>query len=88
MCELRPIIAKVEETAKAETTNNAKRAEQEWQRATRGYTGKTFSAAPSINLRTLEDGVEVTVQYISTAIGPETACRSAGVARARTLPTA
>lgn len=63
-----PIVAKIEETAKAETENNAKRAEQEWQRATRGYTVKKFSAAPSINLKTVEDGVEVTVQYISTAI--------------------
>ena len=63
-----PIVAKIEETAKAETAINAREAEQEWQRTTRGYTVKSFSVAPSINLRTVEVGVEVTVQYISTAV--------------------
>ncbi|MEJ2009531.1 MAG: mechanosensitive ion channel [Acidobacteriota bacterium] len=63
-----PIVAKIEETVQAETGNTVKKAEQEWQRATRGYTVKTFSAAPNINLKTVEDGVEVTVQYICTAI--------------------
>lgn len=63
-----PIVAKIEETTKEETANNARKAEQDWQRTTRGYTVKTFSAAPSINLRTVEDGVEVTVHFISTAV--------------------
>ena len=63
-----PIVAKIEETAKEETTNNARKAEQDWQRTTRGYTVKRFSAAPGINLRTVEDGVEVTVHFISTAV--------------------
>lgn len=62
-----PIVAKIEEAAREETRNNAKKAGQEWQRSTRGYTMKTFSAVPSINLRTVEDGVEVTLQYITTA---------------------
>ncbi len=63
-----PIVAKIEETAKEETANNARKAEQEWQRTTRGYTVKTFSAMPSTNLRTVVDGVEVTVHYIATAV--------------------
>jgi small-conductance mechanosensitive channel len=63
-----PIVRKIEETVRVETENNARKAEQEWQRATRGYTVKTFSAAPSINLRTVEDGVEVTIQYVVTAM--------------------
>jgi len=63
-----PIVEKIEKTVRAETESNAKKAEQEWQRSTRGYTVKTFSAAPSINLKTVEDGVEVTVQYITTAL--------------------
>ena len=63
-----PIVARIEKTVKAETGNNSKKAEQEWQRATRGYTVKTFSVGPSIKLTTLEDGVEVTVQYITTAL--------------------
>jgi len=63
-----PIVARIEKTVRAETASNAKKAEQEWQRATRGYTVKTFSVAPSINLKTVEDGVEVTVQYITTAL--------------------
>ena len=63
-----PIIAEIEKTVKAETGNNAKKAEQEWQRATHGYTVKTFPVAPSINLTTLENGVGVTIHYITTAI--------------------
>ncbi len=63
-----PIVAKIEEEAKQETANNARKAEQEWQHKTRGYTVKTFSADPSINLRTVVDGVEVTVHYIATAV--------------------
>ena len=63
-----PIVAKIEEIAKEETANNARKAEQEWQRTTRGYTVKTFSATPSINLRTVVDGVEVTIHYIATAV--------------------
>jgi Mechanosensitive ion channel, beta-domain len=63
-----PIVRKIKDTARTETAMNAKKAEQEWQRATRGYTVKTFSAAPSIKLCTVEDGVEVTIQYIATAI--------------------
>ena len=62
------VVAKIEKMIEAETGSNAKKAEQEWQRATRGYTVKAFSAAPNINLKTTVDGVEVAIQYICTAI--------------------
>lgn len=59
-----PIIAKIEEVVKEHTEEEAETAEQEWQRAAHGYSVKTFSAAPSINLKSTDDGVEVTLHYI------------------------
>ncbi len=59
-----PIIAKAEEIVKEETKDYTATAEREWQRNAHGYSVKSFSAVPSINLRTVEDGVEVTIHYI------------------------
>jgi len=58
-----PIIVNVEEAVKKETKDHAATAEREWQRAAHGYSVKTFSAVPSINLRTVEAGVEVAIHY-------------------------
>jgi small-conductance mechanosensitive channel len=62
-----PIIAKMEEEVKKETKSHAEIAERQWQSTTRGYSVKAFSATPSINLRTVEDGVEVAIHYIAAA---------------------
>ena len=58
------IMVNVEEAVKKETKDHAVTAEREWQRAAHGYSVKTFSALPSINLRTVEAGVEVAIHYI------------------------
>ncbi len=48
-----------------ETEENARQAEQEWQRVTHRYGVKSFSAAPSISLRPASLGVEAIVRYIT-----------------------
>jgi len=59
-----PIMAKIDEAVKKATKRYAEIAEREWQRAAHGYSVKAFSATPSVNLRTIEDGVEVAIHYV------------------------
>ncbi len=62
-----PVIGQIEQAVKQETAQSSKLAEEEWQRATRGYSVKAFSAEPAINVRSSEDGVHVTIRYITRA---------------------
>jgi hypothetical protein len=49
------------------TADNARMAEEEWQRATQRERMHSVSAAPAINLRPTTLGVEVHVRYITRA---------------------
>lgn len=62
-----PIIQQIESVVGAETGPSAKIAEEEWQRATRGHSVKSFTAAPAINVRSTVAGVELTLRYITRA---------------------
>jgi small-conductance mechanosensitive channel len=50
-----------------ETAANATLAEQEWQRVAGSRALKSFSAAPTINLKPSNNGVEISVRYITRA---------------------
>jgi small-conductance mechanosensitive channel len=50
-----------------ETKDNARIAEQEWKRGTRGDGLSKFKAAPSVNLRPTGSGVELVVRYVTRA---------------------
>jgi small-conductance mechanosensitive channel len=58
--EIRNIVAK-------ETTDTARQAEEEWQRVTRQYGLKAFSAEPAIDVQPTSSGVQATVRYIARA---------------------
>jgi hypothetical protein len=62
-----PIIGQIERVVGAETGPSAKIAEEEWQRATRGHSVKSFTAAPAINVHSTVEGVELTLRYITRA---------------------
>jgi small-conductance mechanosensitive channel len=62
-----PVIEQIERLATRETEASAKTAEAEWKRATHGYSAKSFTSAPAINVRSTDTGVEVTVRYITRA---------------------
>ena len=50
-----------------ETDAEAKQAEQDWDRVTKQYGARTFSAKPAVDLRPSINGLEVTVRYITRA---------------------
>ena len=62
-----PIIDAIQKKVTEATTETAKQAEQEWQRAakTRGMTSLT--AAPAINVKPVIGGIEIAVRYITRA---------------------
>jgi small-conductance mechanosensitive channel len=62
-----PIIEKTQAIAQKETESNARQAEAEWRGVTRRYGVKSFSFAPAVNVKTTDQGVDVTVRYITRA---------------------
>lgn len=62
-----PVIEVMQKLATKETAANASLAEQEWQRVAGSRALKAFSAAPAINLKPTNIGVEITVRYITRA---------------------
>ena len=60
---------KIREVVEKETEADAQVAEQEWERITRQYGTRAFSAKPSVDLRPAGGGVEVQVRYITR--GPQ-----------------
>lgn len=62
-----PVTDKIYDIVAKETERNVQLAEQEWQRVTRRYGVKFLPAKPSVNVRSTEQGVEVTVRYITRA---------------------
>jgi small-conductance mechanosensitive channel len=61
-----PIVDAITKQVVAATTENARQAEQEWQRAV-PQRGKTFSGAPGVNIKPVVGGVEIAVRYITRA---------------------
>ncbi len=62
-----PLIAKLRALVAEETKGEAQLAEKDWERVTRRYGVRVFSADPSVDVRTTEEGLEVTVRYITRA---------------------
>jgi small-conductance mechanosensitive channel len=62
-----PLIDGVRELVVKTTTNNARMAEEEWQQAAGPHRVRSFSAAPSINLRPTGSGIELHVRYVVRA---------------------
>jgi hypothetical protein len=51
----------------AETQENVRQAEQEWQSVARSQALQSFSATPVINVKPTNMGVNITVRYITRA---------------------
>jgi len=62
-----PVVEIIQKLAAKETAANASLAEQEWQRVAGSRALKAFSAAPAINLKPTNIGVEISVRYITRA---------------------
>ena len=58
--EIRDVVAK-------ETSASARQAEQEWDRVTRQYGMKSFSAAPAIDIQSTGGGLQIVVRYMAQA---------------------
>ena len=57
----------IRQTVERETAADAAEAEQEWERVTRQYGTRTFSAKPAVDLRPSVNGLNVIVRYITRA---------------------
>lgn len=62
-----PIIGAIQKLVNEATAKNARAAEAEWSQATTHYKVHAASAAPAVNLRPTNDGIEVHVRYITRA---------------------
>jgi small-conductance mechanosensitive channel len=62
-----PIIDGIQKLVERETEANSKLAEQEWQKATRKYRVKAFSAIPGLQVVPTSSGIEIHVRYITRA---------------------
>jgi len=63
-----PLIEKIRDIVAKETEGYAQRAEQEWQRVTRRYGVRAFSAGPAVNVKPTDLGVQVIMRYVTTAV--------------------
>jgi small-conductance mechanosensitive channel len=62
-----PIADGITKQVLAATTENARQAEQEWHRAVPTQRAKAFSGTPSVNIKPVVGGVEISVRYITRA---------------------
>ena len=62
-----PIIDAIQKKVAEATSEAAKQAEQEWQRAARSRDMSALSAAPAINVKPVIGGVEIAVRYVTRA---------------------
>jgi small-conductance mechanosensitive channel len=62
-----PTVQAIRKLVTQETDANARLAEQEWQQVASGHALQSFSAAPAINVRPTNQGVNVMVRYITRA---------------------
>jgi small-conductance mechanosensitive channel len=75
--ELRVTVPAVEDTyrmvdeirsvVESTTSPDARLAEQEWKKATHTYSGTSFSAESSVDLRPVPEGIQVIIRYITRA---------------------
>ncbi len=61
------VLNAVQERVMAETQENVRQAEDEWKRVARSHALQSFSAAPAINVKPTNAGVNITVRYITRA---------------------
>jgi small-conductance mechanosensitive channel len=61
------VAQRIREMVETETEESVQLAEQEWERITRQYGARTFSAKPAVDLRPGGGGLEVHVRYIVRA---------------------
>ena len=59
----------IRQTVEQATADDARLAEQDWERVTHQYGTRAFSAKPAIDLRPTVNGVNVVVRYITR--GPQ-----------------
>jgi len=62
-----PFIQEIREIVTKETEASFRQAKDEWQRVTRHYGVKSFSAEPAIDVQPTGSGVQVVVRYIARA---------------------
>ena len=62
-----PLIEKIRSFVEKETENSTHLAEREWQRVSRRYGVRSFTAQPSVNVKPTDTGVVVIVRYITRA---------------------
>jgi small-conductance mechanosensitive channel len=61
------VLKSVQDLVAAETQDNVRLAEQEWQKVARSQALQSFSATPAINVKPTNMGVTITVRYITRA---------------------
>ena len=62
-----PIVDEITKLVSEATAENAREAEQEWQRAVPSQRGKTFSGTPGVSVKPIVGGVEIGVRYLTRA---------------------
>src|SRR5260370_3256990 len=62
-----PVVDAIQKKVTEATTESAKQAEQEWQRAASSRQMTALSAAPAINVKPIIGGIEIAVRYITRA---------------------
>jgi small-conductance mechanosensitive channel len=62
-----PLVQEIREVVTRETEASFRQAKDEWQRVTRQYGVKSFSAEPAIDVQPTGSGVQVVVRYIARA---------------------
>jgi small-conductance mechanosensitive channel len=62
-----PIAQAIQKMVAAETSKNARVAEEEWKRVTSSRGLQGFSAEPGVSVRPTSSGIEITVRYITQA---------------------
>jgi len=61
------IAEQIRQTVERETESDATEAEQDWERVTKQYGTRSFSARPAVDLRPASSGLDVVVRYITRA---------------------
>ncbi|HEV3332792.1 MAG TPA: mechanosensitive ion channel domain-containing protein [Bryobacteraceae bacterium] len=61
------IVQEIRQLVEHETQGEANQAEQDWERVTKQYGARSFSAKPAVDLRPSVNGLEVEVRYITRA---------------------
>jgi small-conductance mechanosensitive channel len=62
-----PIVEAITKQVGEVTSESARQAEQEWQKAVPTGRGKSFSGQPGVNVKPVVGGVEISVRYITRA---------------------